>query len=197
MIKPGSAGFTAACFATAFIVTAAGQDRSIQAPSAPFDPGKTYPAETLREDLKLLWGMLEEGHGGLDRYTPAAELRKSFDRVLNGLTSPQTEIDFYLRLLPLIAEIKDGHTMLRLSPAASSYLDAQPVFFPFGLRFVGGRVYIFRNLSSNADIQDGAELLAVNGIPMTEILARLLPLIPSDAGIQTSRIRHQYRWPEK
>ena len=97
-----------------------------------FDPGKTYPVEALKEDLKTLWDVLEEGHGGLDRYTPADMLKKSFDAAGSSLAGPLTELDFYSRLLPLVAGIKDGHTRLMLSPAAGAYLDAQPVFLPFG-----------------------------------------------------------------
>jgi hypothetical protein len=154
-----------------------------------FDPRKTYPAEALKEDLKILWDMLEEGHGGFDRYTPAAVLKKSFDEAMNGLTGPLTELDFYLRLLPLVAEVKDGHTRAQLSPPAGAFLDDQPIDVPVGLRFLGGKAYIFRNLSSDASIKEGSELLAINGMPMGEILLRLLPLIPNDAGIQTRKLR--------
>ena len=96
------------------------------APSAAFDAQKTYPVDALKADLQVLWDILEEGHGGFDRYTPAAQLRKSFDAVGSGLTGPLTESDFYVRLLPLIAEIKDGHTRLSLSPGAGASLDSRP-----------------------------------------------------------------------
>jgi hypothetical protein len=59
--------------------------------------------------------MLEEGHGGFDRYTPASVLKKSFDDAMDGLAGPMTELEFYLKLLPLIAEVKDGHTRAQLS----------------------------------------------------------------------------------
>jgi len=165
--------------------------QSIEATPAPvtFDPGKTYPTEALKEDLKVLWDILEEGHGGFDRYTPASVLKKSFDEAMSGLTGPMTELDFYLRLLPLIAEIKDGHTRAQLSPPANSFLDDQPIVFPIGLRFLGGKAYLFRNLSSDASIKEGAELLAINGMPVGEVLSNLLPLIPNDAGIPTRKLR--------
>ena len=159
------------------------------APPAAFDPQRTIPVEALREDLEVLWNILEEGHGGFDRYTPVTALRKSFDAVAAGLTAPLTELDFYLRLLPLVAEIKDGHTRLTPSPAASSWLDGRPVFFPFELRFLKGKVYIFRNLSGEAGLSDGSELLAVDGMPVGDVVAALLPLVPSDAGIRTARLR--------
>jgi len=154
-----------------------------------FDPGKTYPVEALMEDLKTLWDVLEEGHGGLDRYTPADALKKGFVAAGDSLTGPSTEFDFYSMLLPLVAGIKDGHTRLMLSPAAGAYLDAQPVFLPFGLRFFKDKAYVFRNLSSDAGIKDGAELLAIDGTPMRDVVPALLALLPSDAGIRTSGLR--------
>jgi hypothetical protein len=154
-----------------------------------FDPRKTFPAAELKEDLKTLWEMLEEGHAGLDRYTPAGALRRDFDEAAASLTGPMTVTDFYVRLLPLVAKIKDGHTRLQMPQAAAAYLDAQPVTFPFGLRFLDGKTYIFRNLSSDPAVKEGAELLSINGMPMTDILPELVSLIPSDAGIRTRPVR--------
>lgn len=157
-------------------------------PAAAFDPLKTYPAAALQEDLKVLWDILEEGHGGLDRYTPASVLKKRFDEAGAGLAVPMTELDFYLRILPLVADIKDGHTRAQVSPPAGSFLDDQPIGLPAGLRFLGAKAYVFRNLSPEAGLEEGAELLAVNGMPMGEVLEDLLPLIPSDAGIRTRKL---------
>ncbi len=159
-----------------------------QAP-APDDPLRAFPVQALQEDLKVLWDILEEGHGGFDRYTPKSVLKKCFDEARAGLTSPMTEFDFYLTLLPLIAEIKDGHTGLRLSAAATSFLESQAVYFPFGLYFQDGKTHILRNLSQDRSIPAGAELLAVNGMPMGEILTNLLSLISNDAGISTKKMR--------
>jgi Peptidase family S41 len=171
----------------AAVVLAAAQQP--EAKAAAFDPQKTYPVETLKADLKVLWDILEEGHGGFDRYTPVDTLKRSFEATADGLTGPLTEFQFYTRLVPLVAEIKDGHTMLILSTAAASYLDGRPVFFPFGLRFLKDRVYLFRNLSAEAGLKDGAELLAVDGTPVKDIVETLLPLVQSDAGIRTGRLR--------
>ena len=183
MMRTSTAVATATSLLAVFIAAAFPQS------SNTFDPERTYPVETLKEDLKILWDMLEEGHAGLDRYTPADALKKRFDATANGLTGPLAEFDFYSRLLPLVAEVKDGHTRLTLSPAAVAYLDAQPVFFPFGLRFLKDRAYVFRNLSSDAGIKEGAELLAIDGTPIRDVVSALLPLVPSDAGIRTSRLR--------
>ena len=174
--------FVVSVLAVFIATTAAGQAEY-------FNPQKTYPAEALKEDLQVLWDMLEEGHGGFDRYTPASVLKKSFDEAMNGLAGPMTELDFYLRLLPLVAEVKDGHTRAQVSLQAGAFLEDQPIVIPVGLRFLGGKAYVFRNLSEEKGIQEGAELLTVNAMPVGEILSKLLPLIPSDAGIPTRKLR--------
>ncbi|HOW86416.1 MAG TPA: S41 family peptidase [Candidatus Aminicenantes bacterium] len=158
-------------------------------PAAIFDPARTFSPDKLKTDLRLLWDILEEGHGGLDRYAPADSLRKMFEEARSGLTGPLTEIGFYARLLPLVAAIEDGHTRLALSPGAAAYLDSRPVHFPFELRFVGDRACILRNLSGNEAAGPGAEILAIDGRPIKEVLAALLPLVPADAGIRTARLR--------
>ena len=151
--------------------------------------GKTYPVEDLREDFRILWAVLDEGHGGLERYTPRESLKKSFEEAGDRLTNPLTEIEFYRNLLPLVAMIKDGHTSLALSAASRTDLFARPFLLPFELRFIDEKTYLFRNLSEVLKIRDGAEMLAINGMPMAEIRQKLLPLVPCDAGILSRRLR--------
>jgi len=150
---------------------------------------RTFPAEDLRQDLRILWEVLDEGHGGLDRYVSRDLQKKNFEAVEAGLTGPLSEVEFYGRLLPLIAGIRDGHTALRLSASTRTGLFSRPILLPFELRFIGGKTHLFRNLSSARDIPDGAELLAINGRAMPEILKSLLELVPCDAGILTRRLR--------
>ena len=176
----------AALAVAALILSAAGQTA---APPPDFDPQKTFSVEELRADLEVLWAVLEEGHGGLDRYTPVDALKKSWEAIRSGLSGPLTEFDLYTRLLPFIAEIKDGHTRLALSSAAAAYLDARPIHFPFGLRLLGDRAYISMDLSPDPSVREGAELLAIDGRPFRDILPSLLRLVPADAGIRTARMR--------
>ena len=89
----------------------------------------------------------------------------------------------------MIAAIKDGHTGLRMSASGQSDLLARPVFFPLELRFVEGKAYIFGNLGASGEISRGDEILAINGLPMAEVLAKLLSVVPCDAGILTRRLR--------
>ncbi len=155
----------------------------------PYDPAKTIALDDIKADLEVLWAVLEEGHGGFDRYTPVDTLKKSLEAIKGGLAGPLSAIDLYARLLPFIAEIKDGHTRMSLPADAEAYLDARPIHVPLGLRFLGERAYILRDLSPDRSLGEGAELLAIDGRPVRDILAALLPLVPADAGIRTARVR--------
>lgn len=189
MKRTGACRWAAALLVMVGIVLAGAASGQPGSPSQPDDPQRTFPAEELKADLEVLWGILEEGHGGLERYTPASELRKGFDAVRDGLTAPLTRLEFYARLLPLIAEIKDGHTRLNLPPSSEGYLDSRPVLIPLGLRVIGDRAYVLRDFSPDRGVGEGAELLAVEGKPIRTILAELLPLVPADAGIRTAKLR--------
>ncbi len=157
--------------------------------TGPQDPPPPIPVSALQEDLGTLWSILDEGHGALERFSSRDDLQRMFDESAKGLTTPLTEVEFYKRALPLIAAIKDGHTRLELSPAAGRLLDSNAAYFPFDLRITGRKVFVFRNLSPDAGIRGGSEILAVNGLETAEILTRLMADVPSDAGIETGKRR--------
>ena len=114
---------------------------------AAFDPEKTFFVTQLKEDFLILRNALEEGHGGLYRYTSKEELDKQFEDILGSLNQPMTEMELYRKLLPLVANINDGLSSLNPSRAYNKYLGDKPIFFPFNLRFIDKRVYLFRNYS--------------------------------------------------
>lgn len=154
-----------------------------------YDPDKTFTVEQLKEDFKLMRGSLEEAHGGFYYYSTKKEMNRMFDAAFAKLTQPATELQFFKILAPLVAAINDGHTRTRLSTDASTYWLGQPIRFPFNIQFFNKkRGYLYRNYSENPDIPMGGELLSINGHTIPEILDQLLPLVPSDAHIDTSKL---------
>ncbi len=152
-----------------------------------FNPDKTYPVNELKEDFAILRDALEKGHGGMYRYTPKKEMDKMFDDIYKNLAKPKTELELYNALRPLIAKINDGHTSIRLSSPYMTHMKKRPVLFPFNLRFVDGKAYMFRNYSEIPDLEMGGELVSINGKPISKIVEALLPLITSDAHVESSK----------
>jgi hypothetical protein len=154
-----------------------------------FNPKKKYETDLLREDFRIFRLALEEGHAGLYRYTPKKELDHQFDAIEKSLTQPLTEIEFFRLLAPLVGNINDGHTRIYFSAALENDLQDKPVLFPFKLRFIDGKAYLFRNYSQNEGLVMGSELLSINKKPVAEIIDQMLPLVTRDAHVETARFR--------
>jgi len=150
---------------------------------------KMYTLKQLQEDFVILRQALEEGHAGLHRYCSKENMDSNFGIVSERFKKSLTEMDFFRLLLPLIGKINDGHTGINLSKTYMKYLEDQTIVFPFKLRFAKKRAYLYRNYSEDMNILMGGELLSINGQSVSGIIEKLLPLIPSDAGIKTAKWR--------
>jgi C-terminal processing protease CtpA/Prc len=153
-----------------------------------YDPEKKIPLKNLKEDLLLMHSALREAHGAIDRYTPLSEWERQFDAALAALDRPMGEREFYLLLAPLVAAIGCGHTTIHPSLAWREHMRKKMPLFPFKLRFIAGRAYAQRNYSQFEKLGMGSEVTAINGMPMAEILSRMLAMITADAGIQTGKL---------
>ena len=158
-------------------------------PNQAFNPEKIFTPGQLKDDFTVFRDALEEGHGGLYRYTSKQELDRQFDSIYKKLSLSLTETEFLRLLAPLIANINDGHTGIFLSSTSSANLENEPILFPFNLRFIDKKAYIFRNYSEDKDFIVGGEVLSINDHPVSEILDRMLAVVPSDAHIETSKYR--------
>jgi C-terminal processing protease CtpA/Prc len=155
----------------------------------PYHPERKFSTQELKEDFKILRDALEEGHAGLYRYTSKERFDELFDSLASGLNRSLTEAEFLKMLLPLIANINDGHTGIIPSEAGYAYFENQPTLFPFNLRFVDKKAYLFRNYSEKRDVEMGSELVTINGNPISDVIKKILALLSSDAHIETSKFR--------
>jgi hypothetical protein len=155
----------------------------------PSDPEQRFEILQLKEDFSLLRATLEEGHAGLYFYTTKEEMDSLFDHLFDGLDHPMTELEYYGYLAPLIAGINDGHTGMMFSQDYDKYLQNHPILMPFKLLFIDGKTFLFRNYSENEDVELGGEVVSINGHPMSEILAKMLAVQPSDGHNVTSKYR--------
>jgi C-terminal processing protease CtpA/Prc len=163
--------------------------RAQEGPNEAFDPEKIFTPDQLKDDFAVFRDALEEGHGGLYRYTPKEELDRQFNSILKKLSLPLTETEFLRILAPLIANINDGHTGIFLSSSFSAYLENEPILFPFNLKFIDKKAYIFRNYSEDKDFAVGGEVLSIDNHPVSEILDKMRTIVPSDAHIEQSKYR--------
>src|SRR5947208_425200 len=95
-----------------------------------------------------------------------------------------TGAEFYRLIAPVNAEIRCGHTAVRLPATKSAEINEQPDLIPLKLKVIGSGIFVRQDLSANE--LTGAQVESVNGVSSGEMLRRLGNFIPRDANVQSS-----------
>jgi len=147
---------------------------------------QTFQPEQMKEDLKVLRTALEEGHPGLHLYTHKDEFDKRFEQAKQSFDRPMTLREFYLEVAPLVEKVYCGHTYFDLPPKLLKSLQKETALFPLPLAFLSKKAYVDH---SKVEVPLGAEITSINGMPMDQVLAKLLPYIRSDGYNVTMKYR--------
>jgi hypothetical protein len=157
-------------------------------PGRAYDPERKVSAKHLRRDLELMGTALREAHGALDRYLPRAEWERRFTAALARIDRPMSEREFFLLAAPLVTAIGCGHTSIHPSYAWQQAMRSGMPLFPFKLAFVDGVARVQRNYSQLEGLPLGGEVVAINGMPLGEIIGRMLVIVPGDANIRSVKL---------
>ena len=161
------------------LLTAAALTVASLAAADPQPAPRSSPAE-LREDFEIMRHALEEAHPGLYRYTPKPTMDRIFDAAEKRIDRPMDGWEFYRLTAPVIASIHCGHTRIEIPETLQTELNTTRRLLPMVVRVLGGRAWVYRDLSNPAGVMAGRELLAVNGVQTRLILDSLFASIPSD-----------------
>jgi C-terminal processing protease CtpA/Prc len=151
-----------------------------------------FSADTIKTTIDDITKELSLKHPGFYRYNSREDFKTYIDSVKSTITDSLTLLQAFVKIKLVVSNINCLHTGLSLSREYKTYLNQQPNLFPFQLYFTGNRSYVVKNHSANPSVQAGAEIISINGQPMDKIIARLLPLIPSDGYNQTMKYRALY-----
>lgn len=138
--------------------------------------GHKIPVDELVNDFRILKTTIQEIHPDLYRYTSKTVLDREFDSLLRTINTELTEVEFYQKIAPWVALIKNGHTAIRLP---DSYYN-QITLLPLRLVEIDKRIYIKTNFSDKASELVGFELIRVNGISIEDIMKRITPYVAMD-----------------
>lgn len=154
--------------------------------SRQYVPTTAYSVEQIQHDFKLMRHALEESHPGLYRYTSPDSIRWIFDQTEKQLDHPMTELEFRRTVNPIFSYIRCGHTDIYPSKEYSKYIKKnKPKEFPLGLYFVENKLRILQNRTDDSTLVVGTEVVAIDGQPATDIVAKMRQLVPSDGYNQT------------
>lgn len=135
----------------------------------------------LHEDFRALYDGLQRAHINLFANRPKAQFDRLFAETLATLDRPMTRAEAQVAFQLFVAEGRVAHARI------DAPMDAFGVFregggkiFPFGVRLVGGRVFVAENLSGLSEVTPGDEILAINSERAARWVERLRRHISAD-----------------
>jgi hypothetical protein len=150
-------------------------------PAAKIEPG------LLQEDFRIFRSALEEGHSGIYRYTPKAEMDRTFDSAAQQIVRPMSALEFYRLLAPVVAKIKCGHTAVLPPRDLQAALAKTIPLFPFDVEVSDGKVYTTREYMPDEQHLTGLEVREINRVPIERIITTMIAATPGDGDSSTVR----------
>ena len=143
--------------------------------------------KNLKADVDFTYKKLQRYQSRLYWYISKKELDFKFDSLKNTITKPMTSYEFYKKLSPVVASIRQGH--LIVSPSTKIFskseqkafkeLGAGP-FSQFEFEVINDKMYVIKNKSDDATIEAGAEVISINDQKTSELINEYYTLFTSD-----------------
>lgn len=125
-------------------------------------------------------------HPQLYWYIPRQELEHKLDSLKQTLNEPLTPLQFYFKLQPVIAGIREGHLSLKIprkkftKKEIKKLENEKGMFSRFEYYVSGDQMYIVQNPDSIENIKPGTEILSINNVPVSGYIKKYRNLISSD-----------------
>jgi len=142
--------------------------------------------EQQKADFFLFEQALKEAHPGLYRYHSEEQMDSLFAQTESLMDHEMNQQEFYQLLLPVVGQIKCGHTKLHpdINLAYNYYYNTEKLF-PLKLHFVEDKAFVIDSYSGNTSVPPGSEIVSIQGKPVSEIIAHTLPSFFSDGNNTT------------
>ena len=166
---------------------------------------KLSPAQQI-SDFDDLCSKLESVHPDLYLYQSKKEYENNKMKIKASMTDSIKISDFYFKIAPFIANIKDGHSMM-LPPITSdfvSYVKKDGKTMPLRIKAVENVFVVDYPIVMNSGFNEGDTIFSINGVDSKDILKKAYYLWGSekDNGIKEAAVNtylsllfwHMYRW---
>lgn len=159
-------------------------------------------AEKLRQDVDYTYKNLQKLHPNLYWYISKENLDKKFDSLKTTMSKPLNPSEFFEKLAPVVADVREGHLVLRvpskrLTKKELKNLEKQKGLFSRMIYVVeNNRIFVLDNAEKFENIAVGTEILKIQDIPVSHYLEKYRPFVNSD-GYNTTFQKYAIarRWP--
>lgn len=158
--------------------------------------------EKLRKDVDFAREKLQKLHPNLYWYISESEFNYKFDSLKTTINQPLKPNEFYRKLAPVIAQVKEGHLRLvsrgkRLTKQEIKHLKNQKgLLNRYNFMLDGNGIFVKDNAEKIPNMNVGTEILKINDISAAEMIQKYRPFINSDGENQTfQKYILALRWP--
>ncbi|MEQ1784152.1 MAG: S41 family peptidase, partial [Hyphomonadaceae bacterium] len=144
----------------------------------------------IKGDIAILRRAYEQLHPGLYRYATPSQMSARFDHLERDFSADRSVGQAYLTLSHFLGTVRCGHTYANFfnqSDTVAATLFNGRNRLPFHFRWLDRRIVVTRNLSGEAALVPGTEVLTVDGVATDRILSALLPYARADGGNDAKR----------
>ena len=143
--------------------------------------------EKLKSDVDFTYRKLKELHPNLYWYISKEALDYKFDSLKATLTKPMTTFNFYKKLSPVVAAVRQGHLfvypptkMLTKKETKALIKKGTGPFSQFDFELFNGKLYVVKNKSYDKTIKTGTEVIAVNNTKPIDLIQEYNQYYSSD-----------------
>lgn len=154
--------------------------------------GTNLSVKEQTEDVDYLEHKIKKIQPSLYEFISKEELRRKFDSVRSTITIPLKPNDFYFKVSPLLASIRQGHASM--SPLTTQYSKNEskemkkkgmgPIS-QFDYRFIENKLFIVKNKSKDSTIQEGTEVVSIENITPQDLFSKYRKTYSSDGYNET------------
>ncbi|SFI64309.1 Peptidase family S41 [Kaistella treverensis] len=163
---------------------------------------KPVSAEKLKADVDFAQHQLEKLHPKLYWYISKEDLDFKFDSLKTTINKPLKPNEFYQKLAPVIADIREGHLRLYSAEKRLTKKEIRDLKKQKGLlsryNFVvdDNRVFVKDNPDKLPNMKVGSEIISIKDIPVKNLIEKYKPFVNSD-GFNTTFQKYSMarRWP--
>ena len=164
-------------------------------PAPSFPDGPPISAERVRGDLDAWLSGMASLNPDLSVRTDFDGMNRELEAVRAGITQPMTRREAWLLLARINPHLRDGHSGVMMPDAAgllAAHLAQGGRLAPVEFRFDANGVARVTAAPTQAPAP-GDQIVAINGVPMTEIVAHLLARVPGDTeGFRRAYVSHRF-----
>ena len=144
------------------------------------------------EDVNYLERKIEKIQPNLNVFISKEELKSKFDSVRNTINTPLKPNDFYFKVSPLLAAIRQGHASMNPLIAKYSTQESKEMkkkglgpVSQFDYKYIENKLFIVNNKSKDSTILAGTEVVSIENITPQDLFSKYRKTYSSDGFNET------------